>query len=386
MKSQYDVVIIGGGMVGLAAALALAKLKLDVAVIEQHAPKAATTDYDLRVIAINQASINFFVELGVWSSLIKQRHGTFEHMHVWVDKSELDFHANEVEQMELGFIVENQIIRATLWQAAEQNNNVDIISPAELTSVTINDQVELSLNQQTLQAKLIIGADGVNSWLRQQLDFPVKTKDYQHHALVTRVHTSLPHQNTAWQHFLNDGPLAFLPLAEPNLCSIVWSTKPDNIADLKNMNDENFNQAISHAFQQRLGEVTTVAPRVSFPLERQHLQDYVAPQVAFIGDAAHRIHPLAGQGANLGFMDAKCLAATVAEALYAKKDFNSLRVLKRYQRERKYYNQQMLLMMDVLKNTFQTQKPLFSTLRNLGIETLQKHQHLKTIFSKVALG
>jgi 2-octaprenylphenol hydroxylase len=255
-----------------------------------------------------------------------------------------------------------------------------------IKSISIDAQVTIESSQQTITCDLIIGADGANSWLRDQLDWPLKTHDYQHHALVTTVKSELAHAQTAWQHFLSDGPLAFLPLENPQYCSVVWSSTPEKIASLKNMNESDFNQAITIAMQEKLGQVQTTAPRVSFPFAMQHLESYVQDHIAFIGDAAHRIHPLAGQGVNLGFMDAKCLADTIETALTKNKNFTTKKSLSAYQRERKYYNGQMITLMQGIKDLFTNQTPSISTLRNFGMETINKFPPVKNFLIKQALG
>ena len=387
MKQHYDIIIIGGGMVGLAAALALAPSQLSIGIVEGQAPQPSKDNntYDLRVIAVNQASINFFTELNVWQSMVANRVSVFNSMAVWADNSSLEFSAADINEPELGYIVENSVIRETLWQKASDNQHIDLLCPLQLTSVEINDQVTVTAGQQRFTCDLIIGADGANSWLRQQCDFKMKTRGYNHHALVATVATEYSHQQTAWQHFLSSGPLAFLPLTDSHHCSIVWSSAPEHIDTLKQYDEDEFNRALSQAFDHKLGNCHVISPRVSFPLQMQHLTDYVAPHVAFIGDAAHRIHPLAGQGANLGFMDAKCLATNILQAIEHKQAFNKLSTLKKYQRERKYYNTKMLAMMDGIKQLFGTSSPTISTLRNMGMEQLNKHSLLKRFFSEQAL-
>jgi 2-octaprenylphenol hydroxylase len=387
MKQHYDILIVGGGMIGLAAAIALQKTGLQIAVLDTQPDTLATsTGYDLRVISINQATVDFFVEHQVWDSIHQQRVSPFEKMRVWADNSELSFAADELDQPELGFIVENRVIRHALWERAAQINTIDLLCPIQLKHVVINEQVQLETDQGLLTANLIIGADGAHSWLREQLHFSLSSKNYGHAALVATVKTEKSHEQTAWQHFLPSGPLAFLPLTSTQLSSIVWSSDPEHINALKTMDAEQFNDELAQAFNQRLGTCEVISPRVSFPLHRQHLKNYVAPHVAFIGDAAHRIHPLAGQGANLGFMDAACLVRVIQTAIDKQQDFASLRTLQRYQRERKYYNQQMLLLMDFFKTIFAEQPPIITTLRNLAIDKLQNTQLLKRWLAEQATG
>jgi 2-octaprenylphenol hydroxylase len=388
MPKHYDMIIVGAGMVGLAQALALAPSGLQIGVIEGRAPELDydTKDYDLRVISVNEASRQFLQALNVWPSIAAERISPFDGMRVWADNSELTFNAADIDEPELGNIVENRVLRKALWQRAQKTENITLICPSTITEVVLGEPVTVHSEKAHYTCDLIIGADGAKSWLRQHLNWPLRTDDYQHHALVTTVTTEQPHQQTAWQHFLPQGPLAFLPLQDAHHCSIVWSSTPEHIAQLKQCDTKTFNQKIMRAFNHRLGETHCIAPRVSFPLIRQHLVNYVDEHIAFIGDAAHRIHPLAGQGANLGFMDAKCLAHYILLALKNKKAYTTLSVLKRYQRERKYYNGQMLLMMDTFKRTFSTSSNTLATLRNIGLEKLNHTKTLKKLFTRSASG
>lgn len=386
MTRHYDIIIVGGGMIGLACALALAKTDLSIAVIEHETPTFRSIDdqYDMRVIAVNQSTINFLQQINVWHAIEQQRVSRFDQMSVWAENSELHFNADELQQPELGYIVENNVIRSCLWQQAEATKNITLLHPLQLQQVTITNKVLIKTDQTELGADLIIAADGANSWLRQHLNFSMTQSDYQHHALVATVATEQAHQNTAWQHFLPDGPLAFLPLADKRQCSIVWSSTPEHITQLKQLSANDFNQTLTHAFNNKLGSTKLLSSRISFPLQRQHMKDYVSDHIAFIGDAAHRVHPLAGQGANLGFADANCLANIIANALTTKKSFFSNKTLSRYQRQRKYYNGKMLLTLDFVKTIFSTQSSTISTLRNAAIEKIDQHQTLKQFFLQQA--
>ena len=388
MTKDYDIIIVGGGIVGLACGLALAKLNSQIAIVESKPAELDfdDTQYDPRVISVNPETIDFFKELGVWHAIRDQRVSAFDKITVWSGQAILNFSAADINEPESGFIIENRVIRKSLWEKVQQTKNITLITNTELVDVVIDNAAQLSTTDGTLTTKLVIGADGANSWLRQQRNPPMKSHDYHHHALVATIETEASHNKTAWQHFLSTGPLAFLPLANPNQCSIVWSSSPSHIDSLKQLDDEAFIEQLNQAFEHRLGNMKALSPRFSFPLQMQHLKDYVQPHIAFIGDAAHRIHPLAGQGANLGFMDAKCLAKTLQSACESNKDCYSLSNLQKYQRERKYYNSQMLIAMDALKALFTTKSPTLSSLRNMGIDTIEKTPLIKNLFCKRAMG
>jgi len=388
MRYDYDIVIVGGGMVGLAAAIALADLPIKIAIVENKKPDFAWENdaYDLRVSAINPATLQMLINFDVWKNIISERVSAYNKMYVWVDNTHLDFTAASVNRPELGFIIENRVLRKALWKKVAQQANVELLCPTILTAIEITSiAAQLTMeNNKKITTNLVIGADGVNSWLREQLKLPLKTHDYYHHALVTTVRTENSHQHTAWQHFLPRGPLAFLPLNDERHCSIVWSTSPKQAEQLQQGDEDAFNKAITTAFSRKLGNVSVQAPRITFPLTMQHLKNYIAPRTVFIGDAAHRIHPLAGQGVNLGFMDALCLAENIKYALTKQKDITNLAILQRYQRERKYYNSKMLILMDILKNSFATSHKTLAQLRNFSIEQINQHTFIKRFLTEQA--
>ena len=390
MQQDYDIVIVGAGMVGLACAVALADLPLKIAIIENKTPNFSGSNdtFDLRVSAINLATLTMLIKFDLWKNILAQRASAYEKMFVWTDNTHLEFTANSINRPELGFIIENRIIRQALWDKVIQQDNIEILCPITLTAanITTTNAQLMTTEDHKITANLIIGADGANSWLRNQLNLLLNHHDYHQHALVTTVTTKQAHQKTAWQHFLPQGPLAFLPLSEPHYCSIVWSTTATQATQLKQCSAIKFNQAISTAFTDRLGSVSVQADRITFPLTMQHLKNYVAPHLAFIGDAAHRIHPLAGQGVNLGFMDALCLAKNIKNALLEQKDFSTLAALQRYQRERKYYNTSMLILMDILKHSFTNSSKTLSQLRNIMLQQLNKQTLIKHFLIEQALG
>ncbi len=382
MQNEYDIVIVGGGMVGLACAVALADTSLRIAIVENNRPELnwPNTNYDLRVSAINPATIQMLLKFNLWEHILAERVGCFKNMSVWANNATLQFSATTVNRPELGFIIENRILRKVLWEKAEKQQNIHILCPVKLNKVeSKTKQVELTTTDNIqLTTHLLIGADGANSWLRQYLSFPINTHDYHQNAIVATVKTEHPHQETAWQHFLPTGPLAFLPLNKPHYCSIVWSTTPKKAISLQQSEESYFNQAITTAFSGKLGTIEVQSKRMHFPLKMQHLKKYIAPSIAFIGDAAHRIHPLAGQGVNLGFMDALCLAERIKMTLKKGKDIGAIENLQAYQGERKYYNMQMLVLMDLLKNSFALKSETLVQLRNLTMEKINHNKLIKS--------
>lgn len=374
---KTDVIIVGGGMVGLAMANALADAKLHITLVERHKPNFNWDQhYALRVSAINAASQALLTSLGVWNAINSERCSPYQHMHVWVDNAKLHFNAADLDEPYLGHIIENRVIQKALWQQAKQHANIHIISPCELTELHQGDAVSITTaTGDSITGKWLIAADGANSWVRQQLQPAIKTYDYQQHALVATVKIEKPHQQTAWQRFTESGPLAFLPLNDEHHCSIVWSQPPEQAALHCELPEAQFNQGLQTAFEHKLGGVEVVSPRVAFPLTMHHLTQYVHETIIFIGDAAHRIHPLAGQGVNLGFADVACLAAHLSQ-----------KTLPAFQRERQYYNQQMIHVMRTLHTLFLNQSPLLTTCRNLAIQNLNTKTWLKNSLIKHAMG
>lgn len=401
-EKHYDVIIVGGGMVGTALACALGSTsnatsngsRLSIALIETHKPNYdwPTDSFDLRVSAITRASQNFLNELGVWQTITNERATAYHDMHVWDAGGDgsIHFDCAEIGEANLGHIIENRIINKSLMKQAETIDNVDIYCPAKPTQLSLdNNGATLQLEDGTfLSAELLVGADGGRSWVRQQADISVSTRDYQHTAVVANVTTELSHQHTAWQRFLPTGPLAFLPLtnATNNISSIVWSTSADEAERLCKLDETDFNAELETAFESKLGKIISTEPRASFPIIGQHAEHYVKPHLALIGDAAHTIHPLAGQGVNLGFADAQCLAETILTAYDSKKSIGSFKTLRRYERSRRGDNLLMLEAMGVFKQLFSNNTPGLRELRSAGLNFSDRVAPIKYLFMTKALG
>lgn len=390
---QYDVIIIGGGVVGLSLACALAQLPLTVAIIETQkdlAKKWTEDNYDVRVSAINQASQRIFNALNVWPHMEKMRINPYQHMHVWdaVGQGSIDFDCTEVGAASLGYIVENSVMLQALSQRLQNLANVKIMTETVPVQLSITaEEVLLSLTgKRKLQAKLLIGADGFQSWVRQQAHIKLHSWSYQQQAIICTVRTEKSHQKTAWQRFLPNGTLAFLPLADPHLCSIVWSTANTHAQQLMELNDESFNQAITHDMMAKLGATEIIDQRLMFPLHMRHAKHYVKPRIALVGDAAHTLHPLAGQGVNLGLLDAACLAEVLQTAQEKKQNIGHLLVLRHYERWRKGDNLAMIAAMEGFKQLFNNSMPIISQIRSFGLQATNQLPWLKNRFIEKAMG
>lgn len=387
-----DVIIVGGGLVGSTLACALGQHGLSIAVVEaKQAPVAwSLNGYDLRVSAITHATKRILTNLQVWQKLPEERVTAFQNMRVWDAQGdgEIDFDSGDVSEATLGYIIENRELLSALRQTLQRLDNVKIVCPAECTALQVDaDAAILNLvDGQELTASLLIGADGARSWVREQLQIDLSTWSYHQHAIVTYVETEQVHQATAWQRFLPTGPLAFLPLSDPHWCSIVWTQTPQQAQHLVSLTDQAFQSQLGVAFDWRLGKVLSVGPRVQFPLAMRHAKQYVCQRAALVGDSAHTIHPLAGQGVNLGILDAASLAASVAEALASQRDIGSERCLRRYERWRKAHNIEMIAAMEVFKRLFCNRSITLGILRNVGLNVVNQFDAFKVLAARHAMG
>lgn len=388
---NFDVIIVGGGMVGASLACALGDSRLKVAVVEGEATPLTWSreSYDIRVSAITRASQRYLEQLGAWTSMCAERVAPYGEMHVWdaTGTGSIHFDAADLGEPDLGHIIENRVITKALVQRARSFGNVRWLCPAVPRRLFLrSDCAQLQLDDGTeLRAQLLVGADGGRSWVRQQAGIRVGTQHYEQSALVTIVRTEMHHQNTAWQRFLPTGPLAFLPLTEGH-SSIVWSTTEEQAGRLLELDDDAFKSELATAFEARLGAITELGPRAVFPLQGRHAEHYVRPHLALIGDAAHTIHPLAGQGVNLGFADSAALAEVILEAHAANKAIGAFKTLRRYERNRRGDNQLMLDSMDAFKRLFSNDNAGLSTLRNLGLDLVDRAGPVKQFFAARAMG
>lgn len=393
MTKHYDVIIVGGGMVGASLACGLAEEaeNIRIAVIDANEPNFDWDkgSYDMRVSAITRASQVIFKNIGAWDKIVAQRVSPYHDMFVWDagSKGELHFDSADMGEADLGHIIENRIIVKALHQRIAELPQISFYCPAQLEKIEFNqDKTCLTLEDKTeLTANLVVGADGTRSWVRQQADIAVKGWDFDQAALVTTVKTEKYHDDTAWQRFLKTGPLAFLPLTE-GYSSIVWSTSPDEAKRLTEIPESEFALELEQAFESKLGKIESVAGRAVFPLRLFETLNYVKPRLALVGDAAHTIHPLAGQGVNLGLADVSSLISVIVDALNEKKDIGDMKVLRRYERWRRADNRSMLVAMDGLKRLFGSELAFVKDLRSLGLDLTNNITPLKNIIMQQAMG
>ncbi|MCS2156395.1 FAD-dependent 2-octaprenylphenol hydroxylase [Scandinavium sp. H11S7] len=389
---NVDIAIVGGGMVGLAVACGLQGSGLRVAVIEQHQPQAVAADSapQLRVSAINAASEKLLSRLDVWNDIVGERASCYHGMEVWDKDSfgRIAFDDASLGYSHLGHIIENGVIHHALWKKAERCKDVTLMAPAELAQVAWGEnEAFLTLKDgNMLTARLVIGADGANSWLRGKADIPLTSWDYRHHALVATIRTAEPHQAVARQAFHGEGILAFLPLSDPHLCSIVWSLASDDAAKMQQADDATFNQALNVAFDNRLGLCEVASERQVFPLTGRYARQFAAHRLALVGDAAHTIHPLAGQGVNLGFMDAAELIDDIRRLHAQGKDFGQHFYLRRYERSRKHSAALMLAGMQGFRELFAGVNPAKKLFRDIGLKLADTLPGVKPQLIRQAMG
>ncbi|WP_027712745.1 3-demethoxyubiquinol 3-hydroxylase [Dickeya chrysanthemi] len=386
---HYNAVIVGGGMVGAAAALGLAQNGFRVAVLEQETPPpfVAGSAPDVRVSAIGQASVRLLERLGVWQGVAQMRSAPYRRLETWEwDKAHVVFDAADLGLSELGFMVENRVLQLALWQILEKTPDVTLLCPWQLQGLQReNDQWLLTSEQgDSLSTSLVIGADGANSRIRQWAGIGVTGWQYRQSCMLISAEMPGPQQDATWQRFTPSGPRAFLPLFE-GWCSLVWYDSPSRIRQLQAMSLPQLNKAIAETFPERLGAVNAVAAG-AFPLVRRHAQQYVLPGMALIGDAAHTINPLAGQGVNLGYRDVSALLDVIIRARDEGNVWYSDAVLQRYQQQRKPDNLLMQSGMDLFYGAFSNRLPPLELARNLALMAAQRAGKLKQQALRYALG
>ncbi|MBX9913470.1 MAG: 2-octaprenyl-3-methyl-6-methoxy-1,4-benzoquinol hydroxylase [Pseudomonadaceae bacterium] len=399
MQLQADVIIVGAGMVGSALALALRHSGLQIMLLDGGPLSVKPFDqsgaFEPRVSALSAASQRILERLQVWPGIVARRSSPYGEMRVWDGSGtgQVHFSAASVHAEVLGHIVENRVVQDALLDAL-YDVDLGILPNARLEQLRRSgDDWLLTLTDgRQLRAPLLIAADGANSAVRRLAGCATREWDYLHHAIVTSVRCAKPHQQTAWQRFTDDGPLAFLPLAgrgaddAEHWCSIVWSVTPSEAERLMALDDTAFRYALGKAFEWRLGEVLEADPRHSIPLRQRHAKRYVEPGLALIGDAAHTIHPLAGQGVNLGFLDAAVLAEVLMHALERGESLADIRVLSRYERRRMPHNLAMMAAMEGFERLFQADPLPLRWLRNSGLNLVDGLNEGKALLVRQALG
>lgn len=402
MKQELDVLIVGAGMAGATLAALLSRepgtRDLRIGIVDSGKPVTfdATAPIGLRVSALSRASQNILMAAGAWQDIAAQRVCAYREMRVWdarpgdVDdpgSDGLHFDAAELGEPDLGHIVENDLVQWSLQRVLAANPGIKIIQPATLSDARRKaDHFEVDVKGHgRFATRLLVGCDGAQSRVRKLADIEVDRASYAQRGIVAVVRTSQSHRETAWQRFLPTGPIAFLPLANGE-CSLVWSCADAMARDLSALDDAGFAVAVKAASNGMLGDVQVQSRRASFELQRLHARAYCRAGVALAGDAAHVVHPLAGQGANLGMLDAAALVEVLSQALAAGEGPGDLRVLRRYERWRKGDNLAMLVALDSLSKIFAVESGPLGLARRAGMAAVNVSPPAKNRLARHALG
>jgi len=396
MHTQHDIVIIGAGIVGLCVANLLSELPLSIAIVETHEiSKWDAQDYSLRVSALSTASQSSLDKAGAWNAIQAARISNYSDMHIWeqsiTSHEALHFSSSDIGSENLGCIVENSLIRSELKNALDNNQyakaTISWYCPDKLQSISVTESyAEIVLaSDTTLQATLVIAADGANSKTRKKLNISEVSRSYSQYGVVAQLKPEKPHQFAAYQRFYDQDVLGILPLANGD-CSMVWSCAQAKAEKLLTLSDEQLGEKITQFSQKVLGEMTVSLSAQAFPLQLLHSKQYVSERVVLCGDAAHAVHPLAGQGLNLGLLDVAVLVDVLNDGWKKNYDLGDLSLLRTYERKRKGNNVQMMSLLDSLLGVFQSNNPLLEQARRVGMGMVNRVQPLKNTLIKQALG
>jgi 2-octaprenylphenol hydroxylase len=389
LSEKFDIVVAGAGMVGACAALSLARGGFRIALVEpvpvNIEPLVNATDYGERVSAISPFSEKILTDLGVWSRMDQNRLCRYDQMHIWHENGSaaIQFDSVELARESLGTIIENRQIQQALLAGCESQTEIDWFQPDAIETITENSQSRVSLKLKSgidLSAKLLLVADGRNSATRDLAGIKATNGSYDQKAIVANVMTEKSHQKTAWQRFLSTGPLAMLPLANDD-SSIVWSCDTAFADELLNLNDDSFCTALSEAFEYRLGDVKSIGKRLSFPLGWHSCEQWLCDRVLLIGDAAHGVHPLAGQGVNLGFSDVDLLTRLIGDL---DKPWHRSK-LRQFERQRKSETAAATHLFSGLKWVYGTDNFAISQIRDIGMHLVQANPWCRRQLMKQAI-
>ena len=409
MVEQFDVVIVGGGMAGATMALALAPLDLKIAVIEVHPYQEEKTQpsFDDRCLALAWSSKEIYRVMGVWKQLEKRSDGfeAIKHIHVsdrgHIGVTRLDHKKEGVSA--LGYVVESRVVGEVLIEQLKQQSNIQLFCPAAIQQLKVTeDEVNIHLttadskeqhSQQqeiNLSARLLIIADGVKSKTRESLGIQIHQQAYAQTAIIANIETEIYHQNVAYERFTDSGPLAVLPLTR-NRCSLVWTVRDDQLERLMSLSDDNFIKELQHRFGYRLGQINKIGRRVSYPLSLMRIENNTLAdlnRVALIGNAAHGVHPVAGQGFNLGMRDISALAELIAKEVqqHKRSDIGNSELLKNYWQWRQADIRQVTKITNALIKLFSNQSTALAVLRNSGLLMTDIISPLKHSIAKEAMG
>lgn len=391
---QYDAIVVGAGVIGATLALGLAEQKgWHVALIEKTTIAKEPLQDNIRATALGLPSQQLLVELGVWQQLEHAQQCAYGKMLVWDENSDsqLSFDATDYHEDCLGWIVDHNALNLYLQEKllqSEKRNKIECFYESQVGSVKQLEatvQVDI-INQEkmlNLSAPWLFAADGVNSQIRAQADILASSHDYHQQGVVAKIRTQKSHQYTAWQRYLSSGSIALLPLSNGE-CSIVWSAENSQAETLLNLSEQDFTKRLQSTLQSRLGAVELCSKRFAFPLRSVRIEQYVKDSIILLGDAAHGIHPMAGQGANLGLADVSKILLEIANMNASDKKLK--RAFRQYERARKLDNYRMDSFLTGLDTLFRTNNPLLQSLRRVGLNFVDQQAMLKSAFAQQVLG